>query len=94
MNTIKGVYDCDRSVLIETSTQSLPTSLSCLEWIKAVWHWIDVYFATASDPKVSTKVDRQGNVVYWQVFDPATGRTITFGSEVEVRSWLEYRYYR
>ena len=94
MTTIKGAYGYDGKVLIEKSNQSLPTSFSCREWLKTVWRWVDGYFATANDPKVSTKVDRQGNVVYWQVFDPAIGRTVTFGSELEVRSWLECRYFR
>ncbi len=46
------------------------------------------------EPKVWQKFDRQGNSLGWRIFDPETGRTIAFGSELEVRLWLEQRFYR
>lgn len=30
----------------------------------------------------------------WRVYDPLTRRSATFGSEAEIRIWLEQRYYQ
>lgn len=45
------------------------------------------------EPKVWQKFDHQHNSLGWRVFDPETGRTIAFGSDLEVRLWLEQRFY-
>ncbi len=45
-----------------------------------------------TEPKVWQKCDRKGNT-YWLIFNPITGLYISFGSEQEVRIWLEERYY-
>lgn len=37
--------------------------------------------------------DRQGNT-WWQAFDPKTDESVSFGSEAEMRTWIEQRYYR
>jgi hypothetical protein len=47
----------------------------------------------SSEPKVWERQDRQGNV-YYQVYDPLSRRSATFGSETEIRYWLEQRYAR
>jgi hypothetical protein len=44
--------------------------------------------------RVWQKVDRQGRLTSLQVFDPESDRSISFGSEMEFRLWLEKRYYR
>jgi hypothetical protein len=46
-----------------------------------------------SDPTVSERRDRLGNV-YYQVYDPHTRKSTVFGSETEIRYWLEQRYAR
>jgi hypothetical protein len=46
-----------------------------------------------SELKVSERRDRQGNL-YYQVYDPLTRRFTNFGSEAEIRYWLEQRYSR
>ena len=43
------------------------------------------------EPKITQCRDRQGNL-YYQVYDPVTNRSDSFGSESEVRWWLEQRY--
>ena len=48
--------------------------------------------ATKVEPEVKKKCDRQGNC-YWQIYDPISGSHYSFGSEQEVRSWLDTRYY-
>ena len=44
------------------------------------------------EPSVKQKCDRLGNV-YWQVDDPVSATRCCFGSEQEVRAWLDRRYY-
>jgi hypothetical protein len=46
-----------------------------------------------SDPIIHERRDRQGNV-YYQVYDPRTQKFAVFGSESEIRYWLEQRYAR
>lgn len=49
--------------------------------------------ANSNDLKVWQVSDRQGNT-YWRTYDPGTGCSGSFGSEEEVISWIEQRYYR
>ena len=46
-----------------------------------------------NEPDVRQKQDRYGNL-YWQVYDYKNNKFLTFGSDKEVRIWLEQRYYR
>lgn len=43
--------------------------------------------------QVHQRRDRQGNT-WWRAFDPNTRESVSFGSEAEMRSWIEQRYYR
>jgi hypothetical protein len=47
----------------------------------------------SSDPTINERRDRWGNV-YYQVYDPRTQKSAVFGSELEIRYWLEQRYAR
>lgn len=44
------------------------------------------------EPQIKQKQDRHGNQ-YWQAYDSSTNKSCTFGSEQDVRAWLENRYY-
>ena len=48
--------------------------------------------ANRIEPHVKSKCDRRGNC-YWQVYDPVSGCNRSFGSEKEVRAWLDTRYH-
>jgi hypothetical protein len=57
-----------------------------------IWNsWINAL--TNTEPKIERKCDRAGNC-YFQVYDPITGRSSTFGSAEEILYWLEARYYQ
>lgn len=77
---------------------SYPLKTTLLTRLKiAAQKWVQFLqklLSTDLEPKVWQKFDRQGNSSGWRVFDPETGRTIAFGSELEVRLWLEQRFYR
>ena len=45
-----------------------------------------------NEPQVEQKCDRFGNL-YWQVRDRNTNKSYTFGSDAEVRIWIEERYH-
>lgn len=44
------------------------------------------------EPQVKQWRDRSGEI-FWRVYDPITGESARFNSELEVRFWLERRYY-
>lgn len=46
-----------------------------------------------SEPKITQKVEPNGNE-YYQVYDPITGDSKTFSSELETRIWLDRRFYQ
>lgn len=49
--------------------------------------------AGAQEPKIWQTSDRNG-VLIWHIYDPMTKESTSFTTELEVRSWLEQRYYQ
>ncbi|MGK7947711.1 MAG: hypothetical protein AB4368_02590 [Xenococcaceae cyanobacterium] len=47
--------------------------------------------AKKNEPYIEQKRDCHGNL-YWQVYDFITNKSYTFGSERDVRAWIEERY--
>ncbi|PZO36247.1 MAG: hypothetical protein DCF19_22125 [Pseudanabaena frigida] len=60
--------------------------------VKAFQNLAQTTFNQSDEVRVWQKTDRFGNA-YWCVYDPKTGRSAHFGSEVEVMSWIETHYY-
>lgn len=54
---------------------------------------IATWIVQTSEPKVSQRRDCKGRVHY-QLYDPRSNTFAAFGSEAEIRAWLEQRYYR
>jgi hypothetical protein len=54
---------------------------------------ISQYFQQIDEPRTTQKRDRDGNV-YYQVYDPRTQDSAIFGSESEIRWWIEQHYSR
>jgi len=73
-----------------TVSKSQAPLMHLKQWWKGLMHWFD----SSAEPRVWQKHDRQGNPLYWCVYDPELGRSMSFGSEMEVRLWLEHRFYR
>jgi hypothetical protein len=59
-----------------------------VEYLKKLGDRIVEYFNSQSEIKVWQRQDRFGNE-YWEVYDPKTNRSASFGSEDEVRIWIE-----
>ena len=49
-------------------------------------------FTYQNEPHVEQKINRDGSL-YWQVRDRNTNKSYTFGSDAEVRIWIEKRYH-
>ncbi|MDJ0688178.1 MAG: hypothetical protein QNJ41_06700 [Xenococcaceae cyanobacterium MO_188.B32] len=45
-----------------------------------------------NEPIIKQKRDRYGNC-YWQIYDFTTNKFYDFGSEQDVRAWIEQRYH-
>lgn len=59
--------------------------------VTQVSHWVGHILTASSEPKVTQRRDRTGNLT-WRVYDPVTGQAHQFSSESEVRSWLDQRF--
>ncbi|MFN6528277.1 hypothetical protein [Nostoc sp. ChiSLP03a] len=59
-----------------------------------IWeNFVKKLLAEPNELQVWQKVDRHGNI-YWQAYDPVTGKSFSSGSETDVSMWIEqlYRY--
>lgn len=50
------------------------------------------WFTSGSEPRIRKLI--QGGTDVWQVYDPATEKTLYFNHENEVRVWLDQRFYQ
>lgn len=58
-----------------------------------LWNGLYKFLTPRSEPQITQKVEPNGNE-YYQVYDPVTGASRTFGSELETRVWLDRRFYQ
>ncbi len=78
------------------NTQSLESHINTnqsprfnfMEYLRRLGDRLVEYLNSQSEIKVWQRQDRFGND-YWDVYDPNTNRSASFGSEAEVRSWIE-----
>ncbi|MEH2068111.1 MAG: hypothetical protein V7K47_08085 [Nostoc sp.] len=78
------------------SSASFPKKVNSNFWesLYSIWKkFINQLLANPNKLQVTQKVDRHGNI-YWQAYDPVTGKSFASGSEVDVSMWIEqlYRY--
>jgi predicted DNA-binding transcriptional regulator AlpA len=75
----------------------IPQTVRLAQKLKGMVGWVKTAIATwvvqASEPKVSKRRNRKGHL-YYQVYDPISNTAAAFGSEAEIRAWLEQRYAR
>lgn len=60
-------------------------------WSRLPFAALNRWLANAQDLKVWRQVDRKGNR-YWQAYNPTTGRSVSSGSEGEIRAWIEQQH--
>ncbi|MEO1208079.1 MAG: hypothetical protein AAFX78_00920 [Cyanobacteria bacterium J06638_20] len=63
--------------------------------LKKIWQFaqgLQTHLTNASEPRITQQWDSQGNS-YYEVYDPISRQRLHCNSELEVRAWLEQRYY-
>jgi hypothetical protein len=68
------------------------TALSTPSVWNRFWNAVVKALTANAEPKIVQKQEPNGNE-YYQVYDPVTGSSKTFGSELETRIWLDRRFY-
>lgn len=63
------------------------------EWLNDLFQSFLNAASGNTEPKISQKRDRAGNL-YFDVYDPTSGASMSFGSEHEIRTWIEQRYHQ
>ncbi|RUR76011.1 hypothetical protein ACF3DV_26285 [Chlorogloeopsis fritschii PCC 9212] len=58
-----------------------------------IWQVIANWIASGSELQVWQESDSHGHPFCWHAYDPVTGNHACFGSEEEIRMWIEQRYY-
>jgi len=58
-----------------------------------LWQALRQRLAHYAEIRVWQKSDRQGNL-YWHGYNPSNGEYVSFGTEAEIRMWIEEHYYR
>ncbi len=58
-----------------------------------LWQSFTKMLTRYAEIRVWQKSDRQGNL-YWHGYDPSNGDYVCFGTETEIRMWIEQHYYR
>ena len=63
-------------------------------FVQRFWRNFIAWMDSGSDLQVWHESDRYGHISCWRAYDPTTGRSACFGSEEEMRMWIEQLYYR
>ena len=59
--------------------------------VNKIWQLLITTFTQEPEMKVWQRSDRFGNT-WWEAYNPANGRSATFGNEIELLSWIEKSY--
>ncbi|MDZ8189051.1 MAG: hypothetical protein RMX96_29925 [Nostoc sp. ChiSLP02] len=60
--------------------------------LQNAWHRLVIAIATSSQLQVWQTQLPNGDCS-WHAYDPMTGRSACFGTEIEMRVWIETQYY-
>ncbi|NJL21948.1 MAG: hypothetical protein HC895_15900 [Leptolyngbyaceae cyanobacterium SM1_3_5] len=60
-------------------------------WLQSIWQQVVEGLTTKTELQVWQERDRDGKLL-WYAYDPTSGRSF-FGTEAEMRSWIETRNY-
>ncbi len=92
---MKNYIRCLESEDIEISCGSkLDRKFNGSFWESLHYIWakiVKTLLVDSQELQVSQKVDRHGNI-YWQVYDPVTGKYFSSGSKLDISMWIEHLY--
>ncbi|QSJ19287.1 hypothetical protein JYQ62_11535 [Nostoc sp. UHCC 0702] len=84
--------DISCSLLNKRQIKFSPRSLFG-EFLYNTWQKINkTFLADRNELQVWQKVDRHGNI-YWNAYDPATGKSFSSGSQADIYMWIEQLYH-
>lgn len=61
--------------------------------LNPIWQYLVTIFTKQPELQVRQQFDRFGNS-WWEAYDPVTGRSASFGSELDMLAWIEELYSR
>lgn len=77
-------------IKITSKASNILTSIK--EILHKFWqNTVKILLSDSQELEVVKKVDRQGHI-YWQAYDPVSGKSYSSGSEVDVFMWIEQLY--
>ncbi|OUL21400.1 hypothetical protein BV378_26800 [Nostoc sp. RF31YmG] len=76
---------------IEITSRTRNIFTSVYQALHGFWQKAIQTLLAPDELQVIQKVDRHGNI-YWQAYDPVTGKSFSSGSEVDVSMWIEQLY--
>ncbi|NJR76982.1 MAG: hypothetical protein HC773_32540 [Scytonema sp. CRU_2_7] len=89
---MRNEFRCLQPEEIEITSRTSKILTSVGQALHGFWqNAIQTLLADPEELQVIQKVDRQGNI-YWQAYDPVTGKSFSSGSEVDVSMWIEQLY--
>ncbi|MEP0807687.1 hypothetical protein [Coleofasciculus sp. FACHB-SPT9] len=93
METSENCFEKKRLETIYTQKEQKPVQeTKVFSVLNSVWQRLVTFLTQEPEIKVWKKSDRFGNI-WWEVYDPFSGRSATFGCEVDMLEWVEKRYY-
>lgn len=99
-NTSKWEVDCNAesvptkpSGLLVRSDRSMGKVQSLLTLIKKLLQNAISALTTEPELTIWQKQDRYGHI-HWHIYDPLTGKSVSFASELEMLRWIEHLYSR
>jgi hypothetical protein len=83
---------CDSELIpTEQSDRSVSKVQSILALIENLWQKAIAALTKEPELKIWQKQGRNGHI-HWHVYDPYTGKSISFVSELEMLSWIDNFY--
>jgi hypothetical protein len=69
-----------------------PAAAAIYPTLRQLWDSALTYFASSAEPSIRFERTGYGRS-QWTAYDPTTQQSVTIDSELEMRIWLENRYY-
>ncbi len=60
--------------------------------LQTLWHHISQVITKMAELRVWQSHDRDGHAC-WHGYDPASGKSVSFGSESDMRAWIDQPHY-
>jgi hypothetical protein len=96
MKTSENCFDRERLEVLyspEESKPAKPTKTKGFSVLNSIWQNLVTFFTKEPEVQVTKRCDRFGNT-WWEAYDPFSGKSVSFGGEIEMLDWIEKRHFR